>query len=193
MSLLSDCAACHIENLSERVDLTFCNASQLAELKTVLGLSDFIADSLMKQPELLAELYESGLLQLAERTELLQGELKDNLSATTDETQLHKVLRQFRRKHMVIIAWRELLGLASLAESFKHISLLADQLIYQAMNWLYEKQCTEQGTPFNDEGVKQTLYIFAMGKLGGRELNFSSDIDLIFTYPEHGETKGGVV
>ena len=191
MSLLSDCAARHIENLSERVDLTCCNASQLAELKAVLGLSDFIADSLMKQPELLAELYESGLLQLAERTELLKEELKGNLSATIDETQLHKVLRQFRRKHMVIIAWRELLGLASLAESFKHISLLADQLIYQAMNWLYEKQCTEQGTPFNDEGVKQTLYIFAMGKLGGRELNFSSDIDLIFTYPEHGETKGG--
>jgi glutamate-ammonia-ligase adenylyltransferase len=191
MSLLSDCASHHLENISERVDLTFCNETQLTELNTVLGLSDFIADSLMKQPELLAELYNSGLLLSAQRTALLQEELENNLNATNDEPQLHKVLRQFRRKHMVIIAWRELLGQASLEESFLHISFLADQLILQAMNWLYGKQCSEQGTPFNAEGVKQSLYIFAMGKLGGRELNFSSDIDLIFTYPEHGETKGG--
>lgn len=191
MSLLSDCASHHLENLSERVDLTFCNETQLTELNTVLGLSDFIADSLMKQPELLAELYNSGLLVSAHRTVSLQEELENNLNATNDEPQLHKVLRQFRRKHMVIIAWRELLGQASLEESFLHISFLADQLILQGMNWLYEKQCSEQGTPFNAEGVKQSLYIFAMGKLGGRELNFSSDIDLIFTYPDHGETKGG--
>ena len=114
------------------------------------------------------------------------------LSATQDEMQLHTLLRQFRRKHMLIIAWRELLGKASLEESFKHISFLADELILQGMNWLYEKQCAEQGTPFNKEGVQQSLYIFCDGvNWGGRELNFSSDIDLIFTYPEHGETKGG--
>jgi glutamate-ammonia-ligase adenylyltransferase len=191
MSLITDCASHHIENLSERVNLDFCSASQITELKIVLGLSDFIADSLTKQPELLAELYRSGLLTLSQRTEQLKEELQNCLTNTTDETQLHKTLRQFRRKHMVVIAWRELLGQASLEESFEHISFLADQLILQGMNWLYEKQCSEQGTPFNTEGIKQTLYIFAMGKLGGRELNFSSDIDLIFTYPEHGETKGG--
>jgi glutamate-ammonia-ligase adenylyltransferase len=191
MSLITDCASHHLENLSDRVDLTFCSAAQITELKIVLGLSDFIADSLTKQPELLAELYHSGLLNLNERIEQLKEELENCLTNTTDETQLYKTLRQFRRKHMVVIAWRELIGQASLEESFKHISFLADQLILQAMNWLYEKQCSEQGTPFNAEGIKQTLYIFAMGKLGGQELNFSSDIDLIFTYPEHGETKGG--
>lgn len=191
MYLLSDCSSHHLENLKERVDTSFLNEDQLNELIAVLSLSDFIADSLMKQPTLLAELIDSNLLLCEKRTELLQKELQDNLNVTNDETQLHKILRQFRRKHMVIIAWRELLGKASLAESFKHISFLADELILQAMNWLYEKQCTEQGTPFNSEGVKQTLYIFAMGKLGGRELNFSSDIDLIFTYPEHGQTQGG--
>tara|TARA_R110001583_G_scaffold7720_9_gene37927 strand:- start:12913 stop:15750 length:2838 start_codon:yes stop_codon:yes gene_type:complete len=190
MSLLTDCATHHLESLAERVDLSFCSASQLAELSTILGLSDFIADALVKQPSLLAELYGSNLLTLTERTAEIKEELQTTLLSTNDEMQLHKVLRQFRRKHMVIIAWRELLGQACLQESFKHISFLADQLIFQAMNWLYEKQCVEQGTPFNADGVKQSLYIFAMGKLGGRELNFSSDIDLIFAYPEHGETKG---
>ncbi|WP_022939850.1 bifunctional [glutamate--ammonia ligase]-adenylyl-L-tyrosine phosphorylase/[glutamate--ammonia-ligase] adenylyltransferase [Psychromonas hadalis] len=191
MSLLIDCASIHLENLKQRVDLSFCSETQLIALKTALGLSDFIADSLMKQPALLEELFNSSLFVLEERTEALKAELESNLATTIDEEQLHKVLRQFRRKHMVIIAWRELLGKASLTESFKHISFLADELISQAMNWLYEKQCTEQGTPFNREGIKQSLFIFAMGKLGGRELNFSSDIDLIFTYPEHGETQGG--
>jgi glutamate-ammonia-ligase adenylyltransferase len=190
MPLLTDCATHHLENLAERVDLSFCNTSQLEELTTIFGLSDFIADALVKQPTLLAELYDSGLLTLTERTADIKEELQNCLSATNDEVQLHKVLRQFRRKHMVIIAWRELIGQANLQESFKHISFLADQLILQTMNWLYEKQCVEQGTPFSAEGVKQSLYIFAMGKLGGRELNFSSDIDLIFAYPEHGETKG---
>ena len=191
MSLLVGCASHHFERLSERVDLSFYTNDQLAELKLVLELSDFIADALMKQPDLLANLMQSGLLLLEERSEYLQAELTENLIETTDEMQLHKVLRQFRRKHMVIIAWRELLRKADLQESFKHISFLADELIAQALGWLYEKQCAEQGTPYSKEGVQQTLYIFAMGKLGGRELNFSSDIDLIFTYPEHGETKGG--
>jgi len=191
MSLLADCSSQHIENINERVDLSNCNKSQLAELRAILELSDFVADSLMRQPELLAELLNSGLLDSADRTAQLQEELQQRLSTISDEIQLHKVLRQFRRKHMVIIAWRELLHKADLKESFHYISLLADELIEQALNWLYEKQCSEQGTPYNAAGVKQTLYIFAMGKLGGRELNFSSDIDLIFTYPEHGETQGG--
>ncbi|PKF61496.1 bifunctional [glutamate--ammonia ligase]-adenylyl-L-tyrosine phosphorylase/[glutamate--ammonia-ligase] adenylyltransferase [Psychromonas sp. psych-6C06] len=191
MTLIVDCASHHLNRLRERIDLSFCSAEQLAELQQVLGLSDFIAESLMKQPSLLAEILASGLLSSAERIDSLKSELQTRLADTSDELQLHKVLRLFRRKHMVIIAWRELLRKADLAESFKHISLLADELILQAMNWLYEKQCTEQGTPFSRDGVQQSMYIFAMGKLGGRELNFSSDIDLIFTYPEHGETKGG--
>ncbi|WP_413700682.1 hypothetical protein ACLKMH_02075 [Psychromonas sp. KJ10-10] len=190
MSLLTDCATHHLENLSERVDLSFCNDAQRRKLNTILGLSDFIAGALIKQPTLLEELYRDDLLTLCERTEHIKQELKKRLTLTNDETQLHTVLRQFRRKHMVIIAWRELLGQADLSESFKHISFLADQLIEQSLNWLYDKQCSEQGTPVNELGVKQNLYIFAMGKLGGSELNFSSDIDLIFTYPEKGETQG---
>ncbi|MGB5446719.1 MAG: bifunctional [glutamate--ammonia ligase]-adenylyl-L-tyrosine phosphorylase/[glutamate--ammonia-ligase] adenylyltransferase, partial [Psychromonas sp.] len=82
-------------------------------------------------------------------------------------------------------------GKASLAESLEHTSYLADELILKSMCWLYNKQCTEQGTPINQAGERQPMFIFAMGKLGGRELNFSSDIDLIFTYPERGGTQGG--
>ena len=72
MSLLSDCASLHLENLSERLDLSFLDEIQLAELTEVLSLSDFVADSLMKQPELLAELFNSGLFESAQRTVLLK-------------------------------------------------------------------------------------------------------------------------
>ena len=57
MPLVHDCATRHIENISERLDLSFVNEGQLAELTTVIGLSDFVADSIMKQPQLLVELF----------------------------------------------------------------------------------------------------------------------------------------
>ncbi|WP_415225712.1 bifunctional [glutamate--ammonia ligase]-adenylyl-L-tyrosine phosphorylase/[glutamate--ammonia-ligase] adenylyltransferase [Psychromonas sp.] len=191
MSLLNDNALCQFEKINQQIDLSFLNAPQQADLKTALGLSDFISDALSKQPELLTELYGSGLLESEQRTTQISEDLQRLLSTTQDELLLHKGLRLFRRKHMLVIAWRDLLGKASLEESFEHTSHLAEQLIQQSLNWLYNKQCSEQGTPTSPEGIRQPLYVFAMGKLGGRELNFSSDIDLIFAYPERGETMGG--
>lgn len=191
MSLLQNRSSLHFENLSQHQELSVLTENQLNELKTVLGLSDFIADSLVRSPQLLMELFNSKQLESKQRTEQIYHELQSLLSVTEDETELHRVLRLFRRKQMVIIAWRELLRKASLEESFEHISCLANQIIEQTLNWLYNKQCAELGTPKNSERVKQTLYIFAMGKLGGLELNFSSDIDLIFCYPERGKTEGG--
>ncbi|MGL5974291.1 MAG: bifunctional [glutamate--ammonia ligase]-adenylyl-L-tyrosine phosphorylase/[glutamate--ammonia-ligase] adenylyltransferase, partial [Aeromonas sobria] len=100
-------------------------------------------------------------------------------------------LRQFRRSRMRVIAWRELLGHAAVEGSFIHLTKLADALICSARDWLYAKQCSELGTPMDGDGNPQPLLILGMGKLGGGELNFSSDIDLIFTFPENGYTVGG--
>lgn len=191
MSLLTNIAEKHVQLLSERFDLSQLTQQQNVQLLAVFALSDFVAESLIKQPDLILNLFESNLLTTEDRIQQLEYELQTVLGATETEVQLHKALRLFRRKHMVVIAWRELLNLSTLEESFKHISWLADQLILQGLNWLYALQCKEQGTPFNDSGVQQTLYVFAMGKLGGKELNFSSDIDLIFSYPERGQTEGG--
>ncbi|WP_354622984.1 bifunctional [glutamate--ammonia ligase]-adenylyl-L-tyrosine phosphorylase/[glutamate--ammonia-ligase] adenylyltransferase [Psychromonas sp. MME2] len=191
MSLLNDHALRQFENLQQQVDLSFITASQKSELIAVLGLSDFISDALCKQPLLISSLFSSDILQSSQRTQIILQDLQQQLLSVTDEMELHRVLRLFRRKHMLIIAWRELLGKASLEESFEHLSFLADQLILQTMQWLYVKQCNELGTPKSKAGVSQPLYIFAMGKLGGQELNFSSDIDLIFAYPERGQTEGG--
>lgn len=63
----------------------------------------------------------------------------------------------------------------------QQLSYLAETLIVAARDWLYDACCREWGTPCNAQGEAQPLLILGMGKLGGGELNFSSDIDLIFT------------
>ncbi|USV57084.1 bifunctional [glutamate--ammonia ligase]-adenylyl-L-tyrosine phosphorylase/[glutamate--ammonia-ligase] adenylyltransferase [Aeromonas encheleia] len=160
-------------------------------LLTLLGLSDFVSDCLIKQPELLAQTLASGDLARGERWPAYQPELAALLAEVHDEETLKRVLRQFRRSRMLVIAWRELLGQAEVEESFIHLTKLADALICGARDWLYARQCVELGTPMDGNGDPQPLLILGMGKLGGGELNFSSDIDLIFTFPENGYTVGG--
>ena len=191
MDHLTPAADLHLQRLGELIDLTSFTSDHIAQIKQAFGLSDFIAGSAYKQPELLAQCFDEGLFEQAERCDAIKAELALRLAACQDETKLHTLLRQFRRKHMLIIAWRELLGKSDLSESLSHTSCLADELISQSSLWLYQKQCAEVGEPRNKEGVAQPFYILAMGKLGGKELNFSSDIDLIFTFPENGETHGG--
>ena len=152
-------------------------------LLPLLGLSDFVADSLIKQPGLLAETLASDALTRAERWPAYEPELAALLAEVADEEALKRILRQFRRSRMLVIAWRELLGESEVEESFIHLTKLADALICGARDWLYAKQCSELGTPMDGDGNPQPLLILGMGKLGGGELNFSSDIDLIFTFP----------
>ena len=191
MTLLTEIADKHFQQLNERVDLSFLSEAQTTQLHKLCALSDFVAESLIKQPSLIEMLFCGDLLLSEDRKAVIQSELRTQLAAAQTESELHQILRLFRRKHMVVIAWRELLRESTLQESLEQTSFLADQLIQQSVDWLYELQCKEQGTPIGESGEQQHLYIFAMGKLGGQELNFSSDIDLIFAYPEKGLTQGG--
>ncbi|MDW1923714.1 bifunctional [glutamate--ammonia ligase]-adenylyl-L-tyrosine phosphorylase/[glutamate--ammonia-ligase] adenylyltransferase, partial [Vibrio sp. 736] len=112
------------------------------------------------------------------------------LAECPDEMSGHRVLRQFRNREMVYIAWKDFLHAWTLEESLRHLSQLAEAMIFETYQWQYKICCAEWGTPTNAEGEAQPMLIIGMGKLGGGELNFSSDIDLIFTYPENGETQG---
>jgi glutamate-ammonia-ligase adenylyltransferase len=94
---------------------------------------------------------------------------------------------------MVRIAWRDLAGWADLQETMDCLSFLADSCLNCVESFLYKKLCREYGTPMNAEGRPQKLVVLAMGKLGAGELNFSSDIDLIFAYADSGNTVNGPV
>lgn len=127
--------------------------------------------------------------------EWLNGQLFERVyaevNAAGDELVLFERLRVQRNWMMGRIALRDLMGLASLEETVAATSELADALVSASLDWHYQRFCERYGTPIGrDSGEPQKLIVIGMGKLGGEELNFSSDVDLIFTYPEGGETQG---
>lgn len=162
---------------------------QLASLRSVLGLSDFVAEQLCRHPEWINEFFQQGFNR-PERQHFTAA-LHELMQDVSTEDQAKQVLRQFRNKQMVRLAWCDFLGLSPLENSLLDLSVLAEALIIAGRDWLYNDMCQSLGTPCDKQGTPQPLMILGMGKLGGRELNFSSDIDLIFTFPEHGETVGG--
>ena len=159
------------------------------QAKSVLTFSDFVQDGVIAHPHWLAEL-ESAPPQADEWQQY--GEwLQAALATVNDEAALMHELRLFRRRVMVRIAWAQALSLVEDTDILQQLSHLAETLIVSARDWLYDACCREWGTPCSQEGIPQPLLILGMGKLGGGELNFSSDIDLIFAWPEHGSTQGG--
>jgi glutamate-ammonia-ligase adenylyltransferase len=99
-------------------------------------------------------------------------------------------LRRFRNQQLVHVLWRSIDGTASLEESLSSLSALADGLIQAAVTCAGRELTARFGQPKNRDGQPIPLVVLAMGKLGGSELNFSSDVDLVFLYREEGETDG---
>ena len=99
-------------------------------------------------------------------------------------------MRRYRNRYMLHVLWREIFGLAELDETLGSLSDLADRLLAAATRAAESVLEPRFGVVRDDQGKKVPLVVLGMGKLGGRELNFSSDIDLIFLYPEDGESDG---
>jgi len=106
------------------------------------------------------------------------------------EDNLKPALRRLKQRAMARIAGRDLSGRADLAEVVESMTLIADQAVATALEVTEAALIARYGVPCNAAGVRQQLIVIGMGKLGGRELNVSSDIDLIFVYPEDGDTDG---
>ena len=162
------------------------------QLQLTWGCSDFAADQAICDPQCFRQLVESGdLAQSYTQTSLLKA-LKQQISiiSEADETALSKQLRIFRRREMQRIIWRDLNRLADLTETTRDVTLLAEACITVALDYLHPMVVNDYGKPLDSNGNEQRLLVIAMGKMGGGELNLSSDIDLIFAYSEAGETSG---
>jgi glutamate-ammonia-ligase adenylyltransferase len=108
-----------------------------------------------------------------------------------DEESLSRSLRRLRKRVMLKLVARDLGGLAGLDEVVRCATALAELTIQRAQEMLMQSLVAQYGQPLGaSSGAPQTLLVIGMGKLGGRELNVSSDIDLIFLYPEDGECSG---
>lgn len=114
---------------------------------------------------------------------------REALSGIEDGEALKSAMRKLRRDVMMSLIARDLTGKADLAEVTKTMSELAEATVDRTVS-VYAKELAQRfGVPHSEPGVPQDLIVIGMGKLGGRELNVSSDIDLIFFYDEDGESR----
>ena len=158
-------------------------------LPQVFATSEFVARACIQHPALLTELMESGDLGRAYAPEELAQRVHKASAQAPDMATLKSVLRRLRRREMVRIAWRDLAGWADLAEVLATLTALADACIDAALARLQTWAAEDYGIPLAPAGTPVYLAVLGMGKLGGGELNFSSDIDLIFTYSDDGDVQ----
>ncbi|SHF35572.1 glutamate-ammonia-ligase adenylyltransferase [Modicisalibacter ilicicola DSM 19980] len=170
------------------------SATRREELARVLACSEFAAEILIRHPEWLAALDADGELDAPLEEKVLGQALADVLDGIQEEAQMHAALRRFRRARMLGIVWRDLNrprghGMWDTAAS---VSRLAEVCLEGALGWLESHFQRRWGAPApREDGSPQRLVVLGMGKLGAGELNLSSDIDLIFAFPEKGATQGG--
>lgn len=179
----------HLQAFLPRLPQEIDSLTLSEEARAVLAVSDFVGDSVVAYPAWLQTLQQEA--PKADEWQHYAAWLQQDLQDVHDEAALMKALRFFRRRIMVRIAWAQALEQVNTQSTLQQLSVLAETLIVAARDWLYRACCREWGTPSNAAGEPQPLLILGMGKLGGGELNFSSDIDLIFAWPENGATLGG--
>jgi len=184
-SLLHSETVKRLQSLNINVDV---DAGQLAK---VIGVSRYVSESLARYPEMLDDLLATDMYRryvddadMARNMPAIEGELT--------EDSLYKQIRFFRRREMVRIIWRDLNRLADMSETTLDISRLAEITVQHTLAALRDILLPKYGIPMSKDGSREIgMVVLGMGKLGARELNLSSDIDLIFAFPEHGYTVQG--
>jgi glutamate-ammonia-ligase adenylyltransferase len=162
--------------------------SGLRYLAAIFTHSHFLTEVVLEHPAWMEELVASGISGVIPREELpqrLEGYLPQGLPDPLD-------LAKFRRRHLLRIAIRDILGIAGLPEITTELSELADTLIEAAYERIRQELVRRHGTPLDPGGRQVHFAVIALGKLGGMELNYSSDIDLMFLYSAAGETSGPI-
>jgi glutamate-ammonia-ligase adenylyltransferase len=148
------------------------------QLAIVVAASEFVGSMLIQDPAAL-----QGLTQASSGYEARVA-----AAATVESAQ--QVLREWRRREMLRIAWRDIVGSAPVSETLLAVSALADGCIRAATAAARLQLMAVFGLPRDLQGGEPAFIVVGMGKLGGRELNFSSDIDLVFLFTAAGQTDG---
>jgi [glutamine synthetase] adenylyltransferase / [glutamine synthetase]-adenylyl-L-tyrosine phosphorylase len=159
-------------------------------LARVGGASQFLADVLRRRPSMLAWLLEPRTMRPWLAEELAEDVAHAVRPFATREARMN-ALRRFKYRQLLRIGARDLLGDADLAVTTEELSRLADACLAQASADALADARARFGAPFDADGRETGLAIVGMGKLGGDELNYSSDIDLMFVYGAEGQTAGG--
>ncbi len=160
----------------------------LPTLVQIFAASQHLSDLLISDPE------SFDLLRLTEgqpvsREELIE-ELTAEVSALEHEAAVMRALRRFKQREMLRIAYGDIVRQQSLETVTLQLSYLADAVVEGALRAAWRKLGQRWGWPLTPQGRRARFVVLGLGKLGGNELNYSSDIDLVFLYDEEGQTDG---
>jgi glutamate-ammonia-ligase adenylyltransferase len=151
----------------------------------VLLVSDFADDWLRREPALLAALAAAAADARSPSSRPVFGE------PPFDDQQAQRALRRWRQLESVRLIARDVGGVDTVEDTLRAASAAAETCIEAALDWLEPALEARFGVPQRADGRRQRLVVLALGKLGGHELNFSSDIDLVFAFAEAGHCRGG--
>jgi glutamate-ammonia-ligase adenylyltransferase len=169
-------------------------------LLLVFSYSRFLSETLIHQPDLILWLHRPHGRVAGDRLERLRTpeDLREELArfrATHFDLSPSVLLARFKRREYVRIMLRDVLGLGTLAETTLELSHLADVILESALAIAEQKFSKAYGLPQYIDAAghvrRSHMVVFSLGKLGGQELNYSSDIDLLFLYDRDGQTAGG--
>ncbi|NOT64585.1 MAG: bifunctional [glutamate--ammonia ligase]-adenylyl-L-tyrosine phosphorylase/[glutamate--ammonia-ligase] adenylyltransferase [Methylotenera sp.] len=172
-----------LENLLSETRTT---SSEAAYVRYAVACSPFVARLFTKDARLLNDLLEN--LHSAYQLSNMQSFLSQQ--NIVDEVSLKRALRLLRSQVMARIIVRDLNGFADLQEVMQTTTQLAECVLNTAVDYLNTWLVHAYGQPVDAQGSAQRFIVIGMGKLGGGELNVSSDIDLIFAYENEGTTVG---
>jgi len=165
-------------------------AGMMPVLRKVLACSPYAADIIARRPGVFRELVDSGRLARPLDADEVSGLFGAVRADSPSEPELECRLRWLRHRELLRIVWRDLSGFAPVEETLAELSGIADAAICAVIDWAQTLLEKLYGKPRCGDGSTAGLVVLGMGKLGGRELNFSSDVDLIFCFTGHGETDG---
>jgi len=180
--------------LSSQADRTrfleaFENHPQASDrLSAVAGQGPFLTEIAIRQPEALLAILESETLDRFKRWPQSKSEIDALFEPCPDldRESVAQQLRRYRSREMLRIAIRDVLELGGIEECSLELSHLADNVIARLCQQLQTEYRDRFGRPLTEEQREAQFIVIALGKLGGRELNFSSDVDLIFVYEGEG-------
>ena len=172
-------------------DIDYNDQAFVQTLQRMFVFSDYTARCAKVSPDIIADLYNSGDLERPYPSSAYMDKLAKQVQTVTSEEAFMRVLRRSRHRELIRIAWRDIGGQADLSETLTDLTRFAEASIEHSLVYCHRELTDQFGIPIGKNGAPQQMVVIGMGKLGGAELNFSSDIDLIFAYPQSGDTQGG--
>ncbi len=182
----------HFERLTEKPET-------LETLLRIIGASQYLADVLIQSPRLLDETMDNGSWREPIDTDSPGAELAARLKEAPDYDAALGILREFKRRHMLEVGARDICGKVDVEQTLREMTWVAEVCVQSAFDVAEKEALARYGPPMglapgDSEDMpprRASAVVLAFGKLGGEELNYSSDIDLTFMYSHEGETLGG--